>query len=188
MVKTRIKIPLLILASIFLLYGCGESKEELKKKEDIVVMKHYTEDFMSEKDKKLAEKERLAKMTDEEKAELEVDKSLDLVSSTDGTYKTYGIDEELPSYVKASIEDGLTIPKEGKVVILDPEDDTEDYMKNEDDLSMALAQQRTMIDSNKLRVMLDQERVTKEAELLLKEKEREEAEAKKLAEENKKEN
>lgn len=176
-----------MLTSIFLLYGCGgESKEELQKKENLVVMKHYTEDVMSEKEKKLDEKERLSKMTDEERAELEVDKSLDLVSNTDGTYKTYGIDKDLPGYVKKSVEDGLTIPKEGKVVVLSDEDDTGNYMDNEDDLSLALEQQRTIIDSNKLRVMLSQERVTKEAELLLKEKEREEEEAKKEAELNKK--
>lgn len=169
--KNRIylKIPLLLLTSIFLLYGCGkgEDKEELKKKQELVVMNYYMDDKLSKEEEDKKRQKALSKMDEEQLAELKVDEELDLVDNSNGTFLMYGITENLPTFVQESIEDGLAIPKEGKVVFLDDEVSDDTYTINDDALSIALQNQKFKLDMKKLRELQKKKSINESADRII---------------------
>lgn len=126
----------LILASC----GGGGSDSDLVK-ERMKVVNTYGEDMSNPGfDEKLQEN-MLERMSEEELAEFQVEVDLGLRSDLTGKYDEYGVKDDEKPYVKRSIERGLSIPTEGKVLQIVNEEDSEREKQNEDDLGNLLAKQ-----------------------------------------------
>lgn len=144
-------VPLLGLTAI--LVGCGGqyTDAEEKVKEEMKLLNTYVEDKENpDFDKDLEEKIRET-MSEEEVAEREVEVELGLRDNVEGTYETYGVHEETESYVVSSIEKGLAIPKDGKVVEVVNGEDEEIENDKRDDLTVLMDNQRERLSSLEVR-------------------------------------
>lgn len=131
------------------LAGCGNgfTDSEEKVKAEMKLLNTYVED-KENPEFDVALNEKLTEtMTEEEIAEREVEVDLGIRSNVEGKYETYGINKETKSYVSNSIEKGLAVPKDGKVIeVVNGEEDEEDS-NEQDDMTVLMQNQRERLNS-----------------------------------------
>lgn len=134
------------------LAGCGGgfTDAEEKVKAEMKILNTYVEDKENpEFDIALSEK-LLETMTEEDIAEREVEVDLGIRTNVEGKYETYGIHDDTKSYVANSIEKGLAVPKDGKVIeVVNGEDEEE--VNEQDDMTVLMQNQRERLNSLEVR-------------------------------------
>lgn len=137
---------LLLLAfslTILILSACGNGKGDSDLvKERMKVVNTYAEDLSNPGFDEELQERMLDRMSEEELAEFQVEVDLGLRADLSGKYEEYGVNDDEKPYVKRSIERGMSIPTEGKVLEVVNEEDVEEDTSNEDDLGKLLSEQQ----------------------------------------------
>lgn len=152
--KIMKKYLIVVLGTTLILTGCGNNKydkNEEKVKAEMKILNTYIEDREDpDIDKELEEKV-LSEMSEEERAEREVEKELGMRGNITGEYEVYGIDKDTKTYVADSITKGLSIPNEGKVIkVLNGEDEDIDN-EVRDDLTILMDTQKERLEGLEIR-------------------------------------
>lgn len=152
----KIKLGLFLVASVLLLTACsdenplsgGQELDELKSR--MKVLNTYAEDKNNVNFDKELEQRVIARMSEEEVARMQVETDLGLRGNTSGEYEEFGVHESMEPYVKRSIEKGMTIPQEGKVIEI-VEEGTDMIDDDTDDLAELLVRQEQRLERHQVR-------------------------------------
>lgn len=126
----------------------GQELDELKSR--MKVLNTYAEDKNNENFDKELEQRVIARMSEEEVARMQVETDLGLRGNISGEYEEFGVHESMEPYVKRSIEKGMTIPQEGKVIEI-VEEGTDVVDDNTDELAELLLRQEERLERHQVR-------------------------------------